>query len=355
MPSDVALGCLYSAASAVAYGSFAVPVKSKAVLTAKVHPIVFQLYKSTAALFTALLTLFFVNAVFTPWGLLGAAMWVFTGTVAIIAITHAVFHEEIRDLPLSLVGLLILTLGVAGLGVAAVIGYAPAAEQADVRAPKAGTETEEGIVSPETHAAGSSWPPDEEEERMLQGSSSAMEVEALAGSDASALHPHHAARDSDDSRQLRHFLLGVCCAVVVGVSAGSFLVPFKYAVDVKGLEYILSFGVGAVLSSLVWVAVYFPACWLASRPVPPFHVRIAALPALLAGTLWSLGNLFSILAVDKLGLSIAGPLIQCQLVISNLWAIFYYHEMQRRGAQITVFVSTAVLLLGGFLVAYFGT
>lgn len=100
---------------------------------------------------------------------------------------------------------------------------------------------------------------------MLQSPSSAMELEASTGSDASASHVQAAMQETDPSQHLQHFLLGIGCAVVVGVAAGSFLVPFKYANNVKGLAYILSFGIGAVLSSLVWVGVYFPACWLAGR------------------------------------------------------------------------------------------
>lgn len=94
-----------------------------------------------------------------------------------------------------------------------------------------------------------------------------------------------------------------------------------------------------------------PVC----RPLPSFHVKVAAAPALLAGTLWSTANIFSVIAVDKLGLSIGYPLIQCQLIISNLWAIFYYHELRTMMAGIQFFVATLVLLLGGWLLAWYGT
>ena len=76
MPSNVTQGYLAAAASAFCFGSFAVPVKTKAVLAAKVDPIVFQCYKSLAALCTSFVTLAFVDVTFTPWGFLGASMWV---------------------------------------------------------------------------------------------------------------------------------------------------------------------------------------------------------------------------------------------------------------------------------------
>ena len=94
---------------------------------------------------------------------------------------------------------------------------------------------------------------------------------------------------------------------------------------------------------------------LECRPVPSFNMRVAAAPALLAGTMWSTGNLLSIIAVDALGLSIGFPLIQCQIIISNLWAILYYKELQTRTAAMIFFASTFVLLGGVWMLAWYGT
>lgn len=91
------------------------------------------------------------------------------------------------------------------------------------------------------------------------------------------------------------------------------------------------------------------------RSVPSFEVKVAAAPALLAGTLWSTGNLLSILAIDALGLAVGYPLIQCQIIISNLWAMLYYHELQTSLASWSFFISTLVLLGGVWLLAYYGT
>lgn len=57
-------------------------------------------------------------------------------------------------------GLLILTMGVAGLGLAAAIGYAPATEQLDSQALKADKDPEAGVSSLEAPTA-QSWPPEE--------------------------------------------------------------------------------------------------------------------------------------------------------------------------------------------------
>lgn len=50
-------------------------------------------------------------------------------------------------------------------------------------------------------------------------------------------------------------MIGVVLACCIGVTNGSFLVPLKYAQkDVKGIIYVLSFGIGAAL-----VCLYPPA------------------------------------------------------------------------------------------------
>jgi hypothetical protein len=48
---------------------------------------------------------------------------------------------------------------------------------------------------------------------------------------------------------------------------------------------------------------------------------VAARPALLTGLLWSAGNVCSIFATEYLGMALGWPLVQCQLVVSNLWCV----------------------------------
>jgi glucose uptake protein GlcU len=55
---------------------------------------------------------------------------------------------------------------------------------------------------------------------------------------------------------------------------------------------------------------------------------VAAGPGCLAGFLWSIGNYLSILAVVSLGMAVGWPLVQCSLIVSNVWALFYYREVE---------------------------
>ena len=74
----------------------------------------------------------------------------------------------------------------------------------------------------------------------------------------------------------------------------------------------------------------------------------------MAGLLWTLGNYLSVVAVDALGISIGFPIVQCNLIISNLWALFYYHEIQGREAVYWFMGSTLVIVAGVCLLAVFG-
>ena len=95
-----------------------------------------------------------------------------------------------------------------------------------------------------------------------------------------------------------------------------------------GTEYIISFGIGGVICTTALAVVYAGALVSLGHPLPRPHVRSVALPGLLSGVLWSGGNYCSIRATELLGLSVAWPLVQAQLVISSAWGLCYYSEVQ---------------------------
>jgi len=140
---------------------------------------------------------------------------------------------------------------------------------------------------------------------------------------------------------------GVLLAIYVGVANGSFMVPFKSAIQSSGLdavEYVLSFGIGSAgITALVL------ALWLLlgehRKPLGPSW-RIALKPSLLTGLLWSGGNFCSIYATQLLDLTVAWPLVQCQLLVSTAWGIFYYHEVQGRQRIAMVVGSSLVVVVG---------
>lgn len=100
------LPLLYALLGGVFMGTYPVPIKSKAVIEANVHPVVFQLYKSTMVFLTGFLflipraidpTLGPVSSqkqeygelplyIFTYWGIVSAAGWIPSGLTTIFAV-----------------------------------------------------------------------------------------------------------------------------------------------------------------------------------------------------------------------------------------------------------------------------
>ena len=76
MVSNEGAGLAWTLASIVLFGSFAVPIKTPAMQQARVHPIVIQVYKSTACFTTSFLVLLLRDFKFSLWGVLGAGIWV---------------------------------------------------------------------------------------------------------------------------------------------------------------------------------------------------------------------------------------------------------------------------------------
>lgn len=300
MYSEATLGALAGLASCLCFGSFGVPIKNPKVIAAKVDPVVFQCYKTTACFLSSFLVLLYVDFKFTWWGVLGAFIWVFNGIFAIMAVQMAglsvsqslwsglsifvsfvwgayVFHEPIKDYNTSIAGLMVMALGMVG------VGYASAMQ------PKAHAHSDTDELPLITDEDGQS----------SQGNSK------------------YAQKQSEGKK----VATGLACAIYVGVANGSFMVPFKKVPKtVVGIEYLPSFGIGAMLVTLCIVPVYFGFIkFVQARPLPSFHWDIAHKPALLTGILWSSGNFFSIYTTQFLGLAVGWPLVQCQLLVSTAW------------------------------------
>lgn len=77
-------GGVYVALAIVFFGSFAVPIKARGVVQTRVHPIVYQTYKSFACFACSLVIPLVMEVRFTWWGFAGAAIWVRTSCVCAI-------------------------------------------------------------------------------------------------------------------------------------------------------------------------------------------------------------------------------------------------------------------------------
>lgn len=144
------------------------------------------------------------------------------------------------------------------------------------------------------------------------------------------------------------FKVGLICAFCVGVCGGITLGPMSFVSNPnKGLAYLPSFALGAVLASplvcLLWYSI------LAQRPV--FHCRRTLLPGLLSGLIWNVGNLCSLFAIPRIGFATAQPLFQAALLVAGLWGVFVFREITRKSSIIAFFSSGVVLMMGCALLA----
>jgi glucose uptake protein GlcU len=84
-----ACGWMAALVSALAFGSFGVPIKSKASRSVDIDPLVFQSYKTFMCFVTSWFILFHEEFEFTPWGIVSGLFWVPGGVATVYAIKSA--------------------------------------------------------------------------------------------------------------------------------------------------------------------------------------------------------------------------------------------------------------------------
>ncbi|KAL2612270.1 hypothetical protein R1flu_023962 [Riccia fluitans] len=355
-------GIVAAMAAIIFFGSYAVPLKFPAVQACQVDPLVYQTYKSLACFTTSWLVLIYVPLRFTWWGMVGASMWCTTGIVAIMAIRLAgigvaqslwsgigifvsymwgayVFKEPIVHPLLSVMALGVMAAGMVGIGMAA----SGSLNSGHGHLTRGSLESH----SPRGKTTRKMFSFKREEEMdLIQMDSEAKPV---------LTRPGRSGKD-DKYRKDNKFFQGVLYSVLVGVSNGSFLIPFKYAnKETHGVEYLVSFGIGALTVSSLILGVYSLLQIYLGKPAPSFHFRAAMGPGLLTGVLWSAGNVCSIVTTQYLGMALGWPLVQCQLLVSAMWAVFYYEEVSGRKAATILLGSCGLVVVGAMMLGRFGT
>ncbi|KAL3683364.1 hypothetical protein R1sor_001386 [Riccia sorocarpa] len=356
-------GFIAAIGSIIFFGSYAVPLKFPAVQACQVDPLVYQTYKSFACFATSWLVLIYVPLRFTWWGMVGASMWCTTGVFAISAVRLAgigvaqslwsgigifvsyiwgayVFKEPIVHPLLSVMALAVMAVGIVGIGLAASGRFNPGHGHL--------TRGSLDSHSPSIKTPRKMFSFKREEE---------MDLIQMDGDVKPVLtRPIRSGKDDDKYRKDNKLFRGVLYAVFVGVSNGSFLIPFKYATkEIHGVEYLVSFGVGALTVSSTILGVYSLLQVYLGKPTPSFHFRAAVGPGLLTGVLWSAGNVCSIITTQYLGMALGWPLVQCQLLVSAMWSVFYYEEVSGKKAASVLLGSCGLVVVGAMMLGRFGT
>jgi glucose uptake protein GlcU len=345
--SNVGLGYLAVSVSCVLFGSFSVFIKQKKVQAVNMAPVVMQVYFAIAIFFTSWLTVAVHPFVFTPYGFAGGVIWSLASMLSFVAIRHAglsvgqgvwsgatiltsfilgvaVAHEKVHRLPVAITALAVMIAGIAG------IALTPA------RSSVSAEGDDEGPL--EQHLAagadGFSRIPDDERGVRAPSSSSA---------------PASAARADPSGKTRGQIIFGIAVSVAVGVVNGFIMVPFVFN-KVKAIVYLVSFSFGVCAAT-----VFALAAWVVvTKSVPEFHVRTCALPCILSGALWNVGNASSVYATSYLGQSVGYSLTQLSLLIGGMWAVFFFKEITGTKSITQYFVSAAILLAGAILLGLFG-
>ena len=76
--------------------------------------------------------------------------------------------------------------------------------------------------------------------------------------------------------------------------------------------------------------------------------RVDILPGGVAGGLWSLGNICSMLSVQGLGEGVGYSVVQGSMLVSGLWGVYYYQEVTSKMKRLK-WLAAAVLMDDGAL------
>jgi hypothetical protein len=156
---------------------------------------------------------------------------------------------------------------------------------------------------------------------------------------------------------------GILAAVFCGVWGGSVMVPMHFADVPAGLGYVSSFAFGAsAVTIAIWVALWLYQSFETREGgggggfdprrgwalLPSMHWNVLLLPGCVAGLLWSIGNVSSMVAVSNLGEGVGYSLCQSSMLVSGLWGLFYYKEI--KGAWIVSgWLACALVTIGGII------
>jgi hypothetical protein len=160
--------------------------------------------------------------------------------------------------------------------------------------------------------------------------------------------------------RLNHGQLGVLAAIIDGAYGGSVLVPMHYArsSETQGLAFVLSFAIGcATVVSVIWILRFLFYCQRTQsfsegfQSLPSFHFTTIGPSAILAGLIWSLGNVSAILSVTILGQGVGYSIVQSQLLVAGLWGVFYYREIRGRRVVTSWFIFACVTVIGILLLS----
>eukprot|EP00301_Raphidiophrys_heterophryoidea_P024452 c7945_g1_i1.p1 GENE.c7945_g1_i1~~c7945_g1_i1.p1 ORF type:complete len:383 (+),score=50.22 c7945_g1_i1:82-1149(+) len=352
------MGCSFSEGilavvmSATFFGSFTSFIKIPSVMKLELDPVVFQCYKSFFAFASCFLALTVRPFEFTAWGIVSGMSWIPAGIAAIISVRSIgisvgqglwsgliilvncmwgilVFHEDIGNAWITIPGILMLICGVVGISTCTIVG-----------------EFLGGLFFGQESKSGRQPlldPPDKSTSADLEPNTD----------DSLTKVPSIFPPDQKYPRWV-----GFAAAIFNGLWGGSIYVPMKIAseqgVKTSGFDYLVSFGIGVGIVQIFILIVYgvIRVTYLNKPFFPDFHFKTLRWAGSAAGIFWSIGNFFSLLAINCLGEAVGFSACQASLLVSGLLGVFLYHEI--RGFSIVVFFFFGIITISGVFLMMYG-
>jgi len=81
------------------------------------------------------------------------------------------------------------------------------------------------------------------------------------------------------------------------------------------------------------------------------ELYVGALPGIISGIVWNIGNILSMLAIGIIGYTIAYPILYCGIFIAGLWGMFLFKEI--RGNAAALYWGSGFLILTGIILLSF--
>ena len=370
------IGYVAAAISCCAFGSFAVPIKGKAANKVNIDPLVMQTYKTIMCFLTSWLVLLVgIQFQFTPWGMVSGICWVPGGTAGIYAVRNAglalsqgtwstlkimvgfiwgifIFHERVRSIVGAVTAISCMISGLCGMSYFASFQSSkhhyqhqqqPHQQQHLQQEPSKEKVSQQETVLLSSKKQGNK---EENDDEPFVGLEDAVEEDLFFIESAIELNsnePESCGVDKDDKVRILDCLniqrrkLGILCACFDGLWGGSILVPMHFAKTTReGLGFAISFSIGATTVLITMWLIRFTFDFASQtysikqswERLPSLHLSSMWLPGGIAGLLWSIGNLGSMVSVAFLGEGVGYSIVQAQMLVAGLWGIIWYQEIQ---------------------------
>ena len=401
---DEKCGWIAALVSAIAFGSFAVPIKGEAANSVDIDPLVMQSYKTTMCFITSWSILLLGQEFnYTPWGIVSGMFWIPGGTMAIFSVRNAglavsqgvwssmivavsfiwgifVFQEDVKSVLWACIAVLLMTTGLFGMSYYSVGSSSSSSDLHGKGAYEALTTADAGssttddinvILSSDDKLDDDDLDfvakPTRNGDLSSTGSQEMSDSTDTLTEDLESIDVSRKSSNDDNyidnkkwviccGKRINRRVAGLISAFLCGTWGGSVMVPMHYAPpNTGGLAYTISFAIGAAIVNIsFWIirflynVKYHGGISKGWRALPSFHFEVMWLPGILAGTVWSIGNIASIVSVEYLGEGVGYSVTQSSMLISGIWGIVWFREIRGIGL-ITKWLLAAILTVFSIL------